>query len=171
MKMNLRFTGKQTYKLPFIFLLVLIDQCVKFYMRQQPLGKVLWRMPPIFELLPCQNTGAAYSVLSGHPYAILLLTVFVIGSLLIAVRRYMNLTEAADFWLSLLLAGAIGNMIDRLIFGYVTDYIRLLFISFPVFNLADILITLSVFAMIILLFTDKLEIHQMTTEKKHGSDT
>ena len=65
--------------------------------------------------------------------------------------------------LSVLLGGGIGNLIDRVIWGGVTDYIRLLFIRFPVFNFADICITVSVAVLFVLICFD----HKVDKPEEH----
>lgn len=65
--------------------------------------------------------------------------------------------------LSVLLGGGIGNLIDRVIWGGVTDYIRLLFIRFPVFNFADICITVSVAVLSVLICFD----HKVDKPEEH----
>ena len=69
----------------------------------------------------------------------------------------MRLTKAASLACMTLIGGGVGNLIDRILFGGVTDYIHLLFLDFPIFNLADIAITCSVFVLILLLMTNRLE--------------
>ena len=56
-----------------------------------------------------------------------------------------------------LIGGGLGNLVDRILFGGVTDYIRLLFVRFPIFNFADVMITCSVFVLILLMMTNRLE--------------
>ena len=81
--------------------------------------------------------------------------------------RNLHLTKPAWMAVACLAGGGIGNLLDRLLYSGVTDYIRLQFIDFPVFNLADIAITGSVSVLLILLASDTLEI---PTEDEHGSD-
>ena len=65
----------------------------------------------------------------------------------------------------MIISGGIGNLIDRIARGYVTDYIKVLFIDFPVFNFADILVTCGSFLLIIYLIRD---IYNDRKKKKNG---
>ena len=79
--------------------------------------------------------------------------------------REKTLSTPARLAISGLIGGGLGNLVDRILFGGVTDYIRLSLIRFPIFNFADICITVSVAALMLLLlfdhFNDK-------TEDRHG---
>ena len=66
-----------------------------------------------------------------------------------------------------MIGGGVGNLIDRIAYAGVTDYIRLLLFDFPIFNLADMAITGSIAVLLILLLTGRLE---ETTGEKDGSD-
>lgn len=165
----MKYPVRRTLYVLTVLLIVLLDQVIKHYVRLFPEGALIGRYPPVFELLHCSNTGAAFSLLSGHPWFILFASVLFIGLILITVNRYIHLTKPGCIGLLFMISGALGNMIDRLMFGYVTDYIHLLFIEFPVFNLADILITASAAIMAVLLALDRLEEKKHSSENAHGS--
>jgi len=132
------------------------DQYIKCQIRRLPAGVPFCSISGLFEIVPSVNTGAAFSVLSGNNFLIILLSALLLY-LCIYIGRTMHLTKPAMFACVVLLGGGIGNLIDRVLFGGVTDYIRLLFVQFPVFNLADIAITCSVFSLLLLLMTNRLE--------------
>lgn len=138
--------------------LALADQAIKALIRTQPEGTVYWSLPHWVEITHRQNTGAAFSLFSEHPQMVMMLTALLLLFLTAAVFRRLRLTTPARLAVSALLGGGLGNLADRLFFGAVTDYIRLLYIRFPVFNLADVLITLSVATLMLLLFTGRLEV-------------
>ena len=146
--------------------LAAIDQAIKRIVSAYPDGAVLIDISPVFDVVHTMNTGAAFSLFSGN--AVLLLVVTTLMLLVIAafVLFAPKLSAAARFLLAALLGGGIGNWIDRLQTGLVTDYIRLQFVRFPVFNFADICISLSVVGMMFLLLFDRLEYHSGET---HGS--
>lgn len=134
-----------------------VDQLIKVFIRHWPENNAIFAVEPIFEITHTTNTGAAFSLLSGHPSLIAFCSLCLIIILAFSVLRTMHLTPSAELAVICLFSGGIGNLIDRLLFGGVTDYIRLLFIGFPIFNFADILITLSIALLLILLLTGKLE--------------
>lgn len=132
---------------------VAADQLTKhlavLYLKGQA-PKVL--IPGILELQYLENRGAAFSMLQGQQWFFYILTaVFLTGVFLFLhrlpdTRRMLPLRLAVLF----LSAGAIGNFIDRLLHRYVVDFIYVSCIDFPVFNVADICVTLSVAALILL---------------------
>lgn len=108
----------------------------------------------VFELSYLENTGAAFGIFQNQRWVFMILTTFVIliiGYLYIRLpdkKRYRFLSAS----LLLLLAGAVGNMIDRTINGYVVDFFYFSLIDFPVFNVADIYVVLSAFFCLLLFF-------------------
>lgn len=139
-------------------LLTLVDQFIKAFIRTAPVGHVFLSMSPLLEITHRENTGAAFSLLSDSPQLVTVLSLLLIAGLAFAAFARMRLTSTARTAAACLLAGGAGNLIDRLLAGQVTDYIRLLPIRFPVFNFADILITCSIAMLILLMLTGKLEI-------------
>lgn len=109
-------------------------------------------IPGILGLRYAENQGMAFSLLSGHPRLLGVLSLALITAGVIWLRK----KEFAVFpamGLALMLGGAAGNMLDRLIRGYVPDMIETLFVRFPVFNVADSCLTVGcVMMMISLLF-------------------
>lgn len=136
--------------------LAALDQLVKFFVRATPQGSLLLDLSPVLTLTHRVNTGAAFSLFTGRTIWLALTSVALLRALWLFLRR-MRLTRAGELAIAGLFGGGIGNLIDRAFFGSVTDYIRLSFIDFPVFNLADIFITVSVFVLMLLLLTGRLE--------------
>lgn len=118
---------------------VALDQGVKFLVRAAiPLHTSQTFIPGLFDLTYIRNTGAAFSIFSSATWLLTVLSgVATVVLLVLLVRRALP-TRLGMFSLSLLLAGAAGNFIDRLAFGYVTDMFETTFMNFPVFNVADI---------------------------------
>ena len=138
--------------------LIVIDQLVKAWVRAAiPLGTSIPFIPWIMDLTYTRNTGAAFSSFSGFTW--LLALVSLAASVVIAMLIWKNFFPG--FWgklsLSLILAGAVGNLIDRVVLGFVTDMFATTFIDFAVFNVADICVTVGGFLMIlyVLLLWDK----------------
>ena len=112
-------------------------------------------IPGVLGLRYAQNTGAAFSLLAGQPrlLGILNLAVIAAGFLWLRKKPLAAFPLAA---LALMAGGAAGNMIDRLVRGYVPDMIEALFVNFPVFNVADSCLTVGCgMLMISLLFRKK----------------
>ena len=113
---------------------------------------VLWE--GIFELRYLENRGAAFGMLQNQRMVFLVLTVVIMaGTLWIyqklpQTRRFIPLRLTAAG----ILAGAAGNMTDRLIHGYVVDFLYFSLIDFPIFNVADIYVTVSSFLLLLLYF-------------------
>ncbi|MGN0990237.1 MAG: signal peptidase II [Candidatus Ventricola sp.] len=143
------------------------DQLIKAYIRCKPQRKTLFEIPGIAAITPSFNTGAAFSLLSGQTVFLAVLSAVLLLVLCVYLNRALHLSRAAQTSLCFLIGGGVGNLIDRIVYGGVTDYIRLLPIDFPIFNLADIAVTGSVAALLMLLFTGRLE---KTTGEEHGSN-
>ncbi|MDO5378652.1 MAG: signal peptidase II [Clostridia bacterium] len=151
-------------------LLTLIDQAIKAVIRSAPVGHVFVRVGSLAEITHSTNTGAAFSLFSNHPSLVTGLSLLLMLALAFFVFGRMRLTLPARMAVSCLLAGGAGNLIDRMFFGQVTDYIRLLPIRFPVFNFADILITCSIALLIALMFAGKLETDTKEAKKSDGTN-
>ena len=122
-----------------VLALVGLDQLVKFLVRAYiPLGGSAPFLPHILQLTYVQNTGAAFSIFSQHTWILTVVSLVVSVALAVLLLKKVFPHPLAMLTLSLVLAGAVGNLIDRALFGYVTDMFQTLFMSFPVFNVADI---------------------------------
>lgn len=139
------------------------DQAVKAMIRRFPEGAVLLRLEPFVEITHCTNTGAAFSMLSGRTALLAVVSALLLAGVAVFICRSMRLTRAGRLAFGCLMGGGIGNLMDRVLLGGVTDYIRLLPFRFPVFNLADIAITMSVAVLTLLLLRGRLE-----ENKHHG---
>ena len=127
-----------------ILLLVGLDQLVKYLVRVHiPLGGHAPLIPHVLGLSHLRNTGAAFSMLTGARWFFVVLTVvFLIFALWVLYAG--KLRHSLGKWtLVMIIAGAAGNLIDRALFGYVVDMFETLFIQFPIFNVADIYVTVG----------------------------
>lgn len=119
--------------------LVVLDQAVKFLVRANiPLGGDLPFLPHILQLTYVQNTGAAFSLLEEHTWILTIVSLVVSVLLAVLLVKKVFSRPFAMTALSMVLAGAVGNLIDRALLGYVTDMFETLFMRFAVFNVADI---------------------------------
>lgn len=135
------------------FLAIGLDQWTKLlavrHLMNQPAFSI-WE--GVFELFYSENRGAAFGMLQGKKFFFLLVAVVVLTGAVYAVirmpadRKYLPLHLIAMF----LSAGAVGNMIDRFIRGYVVDFLYFKLIDFPIFNVADCYVTVSMFFFILL---------------------
>ena len=141
--------------------LVAADQIVKVLVRANiPLGGSVPFLPGIMDLTYLQNTGAAFSLFEEHTWILTGISAAVSAVLLAALLARKGFRHPAGrAILALLLAGAAGNLIDRVAFGYVTDMFRTLFMDFAVFNVADACLTIGCIALAVyaIFFYDKLE--------------
>ena len=126
-----------------IVLLVILDQVVKQWARVylMPVG----RLPLIEGLIGFRyatNTGAAFGIFPYGRWFFVIFTIVIIVVMLVFEFKFPY--TGKHMWVripvTLMIAGAIGNFIDRLMVGYVVDMFEFLFISFPIFNVADILL-------------------------------
>lgn len=99
----------------------------------------------LFQFKLVYNTGAAWSMFSGSPLILGVIAAIVLVVLIGLVAWFSRkISFVESFALGLVLAGGIGNALDRFTLGYVIDFIQTLFISFPIFNVADIGVTCGV---------------------------
>ena len=125
-------------------LLVLLDQIVKLLvMKYIPLGGHVEFIPHLMDLTYVKNTGAAFSMLAEHTWILSLISAAI--SVILAVALWKNFFRhpLGKVCLSLLLAGAVGNLIDRVFRGFVVDMFSTTFINFAVFNVADICVVVG----------------------------
>ena len=149
------------------FPVVAADQTIKAVIRCQTLGQTIFEIPGVVAITPSFNMGAAFSLLTGQPMLLAVISAVLLLAFCLYVARRIRLTRAAETALCCLIGGGVGNLIDRIAYAGVTDYIRLLLFDFPVFNLAVMAITGSIAVLLILLLTGRLE---ETTGEKDGSD-
>ena len=94
----------------------------------------------VFHLTYCENTGGAFSIFSGNPYLLALVSLLVIVCAVIYVIVKKPRSHLLLCSLSMISAGGLGNIIDRLTKGYVVDFFDFRIINFAIFNVADIFV-------------------------------
>lgn len=124
-------------------LVLIADQAMKFWTTKNIfLGDVTEFIPGVLNLTNIHNYGAAFSILQNARWFLVVITlIFVIGIIVLMTQEIIY-TKMGRWTTTMILAGAIGNCIDRILYGYVVDMFEFAFFSFPVFNVADIFITL-----------------------------
>lgn len=114
-------------------------------------------IPGVVKLVNIHNNGAAFGLLGDAEYARWLFlgvaALFVIV-IIVVLAKHMFKSRFANWCAVLALAGAVGNCIDRALYGYVVDMFKVEFMDFAVFNVADIFLVLACFAFIIYLIID-----------------
>jgi signal peptidase II len=127
-------------------LLIILDQITKYYINSNvDIGVMHPVINSFFYITHYENTGIAWSLLNNKTYIFVPITII----LTIAVGYYLRKTSEVflKLCLSLVLGGAVGNLIDRIYKGSVTDFLEFHFGSyiFPIFNVADICVVIGVF--------------------------
>lgn len=104
-----------------------------------------------------ENRGAAFGILQNNRLFFIMLTMTVVGYLIYYfIKHYKTNTSLLNIAITFIITGAVGNFYDRLIKTYVVDFIEFSFINFPVFNVADIFVTVgSILIIIYLLFFEE----------------
>lgn len=139
-----------------LILLTALDQIVKYIVDSSfAVGESRALIDGVFRLTYVQNDGAAWGSLSGKRWLLLIVTFVILCG---AVYAYMRLSAIAGkrytplrISLVFLISGACGNMIDRIARGFVVDMFDFCLINFPVFNVADIFVTCSFIAIVLLI--------------------
>ena len=139
----------------FIFSIALfiisLDQLTKFFIKINfQLNQSIPIISNILHLTYITNTGSAFGLFKGLNIFFILFSIVVIIIVFYYLKRIKNNEKILQFSAGLLLGGTIGNLIDRLYYGAVTDFID--FRIWPVFNIADSAVTISVIFLIILLW-------------------
>jgi len=142
------------YFLSLSFLIILIDQFTKyimFYNYKLFINKDFL----LFKIDFVKNYGAAFNIFSGN--RIFLSCISIIFSILLTylILRKNSLNSIDLYSYSFILGGTIGNGMDRILRGFVIDFINLNFINFPVFNIADISINIGFIFLLYSIFKNK----------------
>lgn len=149
-------------------LLIVLDQISKIFLSDilKERGDIII-ISDVLNLHYLENTGAAFGIFRDHQWLFFILTAVILGVVIYlfvllykALYRYsgsnvrtIRKTISLGYGLAVLCSGAVGNLIDRIVHGYVIDFIHTTFIDFPVFNLADIYVTIScIFIIVYFLF-------------------
>ena len=172
-------TQEQGQKVPwlvfdviFTVVLLIADQLTKkaavSHLQGQP-DMIIW--DGVFQLHYLENKGAAFSMLENASILFIIVAIIMLAVIVYVLtkvpagKRYM-------IWhicLSMIAAGAIGNMIDRIKLSYVIDFLYFSLINFPVFNVADICVTVGVALLcVFVLFVWKDEDMEFLSRKKAG---
>lgn len=122
----------------FSIISVIIDQITKYITLKslKPIGSIEV-LNGILSFTYVENRGAAFGILQNARWVFIIITVLAIAAIIGYVFKVKPTDKTLLASLSLILSGAVGNMIDRIFRGFVVDMIEVTFIDYPVFNFAD----------------------------------
>ena len=134
---------------------IIIDQLTKYIVVQNfaAVGDTVPLWQDVFHFTYVINTGAAFSFFRGQVEILRWISLIVSVFLILFVWYSPKITQVEQLGYGFILAGAVGNGIDRFLFGYVVDFFDFRLINFPVFNIADIAINIGVIILLIFSFT------------------
>ena len=143
----------------FVILLVVLDQASKIYLtlvnKTSPIDLEVIR--GFFRITYTCNDGAAFSILKGKRVFFIIMTIIVVFFIVYYLLKN-KVCWVEKYSLLLIISGAVGNLIDRIMYGYVIDFLDFIIFGydFPVFNIADSFITIGAIGLIIsILFLNK----------------
>jgi len=184
--MKIKRKNKIIIEIILFVLLLFLDQITKYIAVLNLKGKSpIVVIKDFFEFIYYENSGAAFGILQDKIILFSILTIIILGVIIyfkikidnvlynlsienIVRKKYLLLSTVLIF----LFAGAVGNFIDRIRFNYVVDFLRFTFIDFPIFNVADMLVTISsILLIIILIFVFKSkEFDYLNTTKETNAE-
>lgn len=144
---------KEKFKIILIAVIsVILDQIVKYLIISKC---TLYKKNPVidgfFNITYVQNRGAAWGILNNNIILLVVITVLALGLICSFIFKESNIKKLDIVLYGMLLGGIIGNFIDRIFRGYVIDFLDFIIFGYdsPVFNIADMLIVISVGIMIV----------------------
>lgn len=137
-----------------LVLLIAVDQITKYFaivkLKDQPAIPII---PKVFELNYLENRGAAFGLLQNQKFFFLFSGVIILFVILFVLFKIPEKKKyrLLHVFLVMIIGGGIGNMIDRIRFDYVVDFLSFVLINFPIFNVADMYVTISMAGLAILI--------------------
>ena len=152
-----------------IFLIIVFDQVTKhFASLNLKDGRAVKFLPGIVQFRYAENTGMAFSMLSGARWIFIAITMVVC----IGVLYYLFSNRCKSLWLywslGVIASGGIGNLIDRICYGFVVDFIEPTFMNFAVFNIADCAVTCGAVSLVAYIIFDIIKDAKASKGKKNG---
>lgn len=161
---------------------ILLDQITKYlavvFLKEKP---PIVLIPDVFELRYLENSGAAFGMLQDKKIFFIIITVVILMAIayLLAKMPSYGKYRALHILAAFVAAGAVGNMLDRIRLDYVVDFFYISLINFPIFNVADICVSVSfAVAAVLILFSKKyrdedfdfLKLHSKKAGGKKGEE-
>lgn len=145
--MKKQMTKKRTLLHDFILfmILVILDQVAKHFARMLEPDRAYALIDNALEIRPLENLGGPFGILEGQTFLFVFVSLVIVFCAVYMLAKTPNKSRFTPLHISLtvIVAGSIGNVIDRIIKGSVTDYIYISSIHFPVFNLSDVFVALG----------------------------
>lgn len=165
----MKHTKKHISCMIMIVLIIAFDQITKYFASLKLAdGSVAKFIPGVVQFKYAENTGMAFSMLSGARWVFIALTVVVC----VGVFYYLFSNRCKSLWLywslGVILSGGIGNLIDRIRFGYVVDFIEPTFVNFAIFNIADCAVTCGAIVLVGYLLYDAFKDVKKPKENSDG---
>lgn len=132
--------------------IIVVDQVLKMYLSSKALFQNAFTViPNFFSIDLVHNTGGAFSILSGNRWLFVVIGILAVGLISYLITKMEYISSKTTFIFALLIGGILGNVIDRIVHGYVIDYLsfKILGYNFPIFNFADICIVISIIIVLI----------------------
>lgn len=134
-------------------LVFISDQLLKFWvLKNLELYDSAYTLAPLFEITRAHNTGVAFSLFASQSETLKFLITVVVIFIAYFIVNNLPASLLLKTAYALLFGGALSNLVDRFMHGFVVDYINFLFIDFPVFNLADAMLNVAAAFLFISIF-------------------
>ena len=142
--------------------IILLDQITKAIL----IGRNITIIPNILNFTYTENTGVAFGIGSSNLILIIIVNIVVLGIIIKFIKeRKEQVNFSILISLILILSGGIGNLIDRIVRGYVIDFIDVNLFNFPNFNIADISISIGIISLVFILYNSILKEKKAEEEK------
>lgn len=136
-------------------LVAVFDQVTKFLVEKSFVtGETKSVIAGVLDFTYILNEGAAFGIMQGRKTAFIIITIIVFAAAFLYFKKFKPTSPLELTAVAFVLAGAVGNLIDRVAFGYVRDFIDVAFIDFPIFNIADCAICVGAALIIIYALLD-----------------
>ena len=137
--------------------LIVLDQLVKAYVVHNiALGEIKSWIPNLVSLTYLQNRGAAFSMLQDQQWFFAVITLVVMVGAIWYLHKHIEDSFWKVFGLVLIIAGGLGNFIDRISQGFVVDMFHLDFVNFAIFNVADSYLTVGVIVLLLAMLKEEM---------------
>ena len=143
----------------FSIIFLIIDQVIKIVLSSKMIvNQTFVIIKKFFTITLVHNTGAAFSILKDSGLLLIIIGIVALIGIIIYIKKLEKVDYIDTFIYSLLIGGILGNLIDRVIHGYVIDYLSFNIgkYYFPIFNFADICIVISILIIVIRMIKEDL---------------